>query len=60
MKYHDEEGSFSDDAPSLAAYLTEVADALENGRSVGGRVAYVGVSGEMWWAAAPADPSGSG
>lgn len=37
MKYHDEEGSFGDDAPSLAAYLTQVADALENGgRSVGG------------------------
>ncbi|MGW4186325.1 SMI1/KNR4 family protein [Streptomyces albidoflavus] len=60
MKYHDEEGSFGDDAPSLAAYLTEVADALENGRSVGGRVPYVGVSGEMWWAAAPAAPSGGG
>ncbi|MFE1148719.1 hypothetical protein ACFW42_16610 [Streptomyces albidoflavus] len=58
MKYHDEEGSFGDDAPSLAAYLTEVADVLENGGSVGGRVAYVGVSGEMWWAEAPAAPSG--
>ncbi|MFC7471032.1 hypothetical protein ACFQVA_31085 [Actinomadura keratinilytica] len=37
MKYYDEEGLFGDDAPSLAAYLTEVADVLENGgRSVGG------------------------
>ncbi|WP_228487090.1 MULTISPECIES: hypothetical protein [Streptomyces] len=60
MKYHDEEESFGDDAWSLAAYLTQVADVLEKGGSVGGRVAYVGVSGEMWWATAPAAPPGSG
>ena len=47
---HDGCGDFSEAWPSLAAYLTATADALDTGGEVRGSVAYVTVRGELWWA----------
>lgn len=50
MAYHDDCGVFTDGWPSLAAYLTEVADVLEKGGAVGGAWApYLTTEGELWW-----------
>ncbi|MFE1088997.1 SMI1/KNR4 family protein [Streptomyces albidoflavus] len=50
MAYHDDCGVFADGWPSLAAYLTEVAEVLEKGGAVGGTwVPYLTTEGELWW-----------
>ncbi|MEV5375837.1 SMI1/KNR4 family protein [Streptomyces nondiastaticus] len=46
---HDGTGCFRDGWPSLAAYLCEVADALEFGGDVYGLVPYLLPGGELWW-----------
>ena len=46
---HDNPADFSDGWPSLAAYLTDVADALDDGRAVGARHPYLTIRDELWW-----------
>ncbi|MGW5344078.1 DUF4259 domain-containing protein [Streptomyces sp. NPDC004050] len=46
---HDDVGCFDDGWPSLAVYLTAVADALDHGGVVDGDVPYVTAKGELWW-----------
>jgi hypothetical protein len=46
---HDESGHFEDGWPSLAVYLTAVADALDHGGEVGGNAPYLTEEGELWW-----------
>ncbi|MFJ4776490.1 SMI1/KNR4 family protein [Streptomyces sp. NPDC088762] len=47
---HDDVGSFDDGWPSLAVYLTAVADALDHGGEVDGSTPYLTPEGELWWA----------
>ncbi|MDI6102180.1 hypothetical protein QLQ12_26540 [Actinoplanes sp. NEAU-A12] len=42
-------GYFADGWPSLGAYLTAVADALEDGGQVGEWQPYLTVTGNLWW-----------
>jgi cell wall assembly regulator SMI1 len=47
---HDSTGDFDDAWPSLGAYLTEVADVLDNGGAVRGAWApFLIGAGELWW-----------
>ncbi len=46
---HDNPADFSEAWPSLPAYLTAVADALETGGAVGAWHPYVTVDGTLWW-----------
>lgn len=46
---HDDAGDFTDAWPSLAAYLTETADALETGGAVGVWHPYLIADRELWW-----------
>lgn len=46
---HDGTGHFGDGWPSLAAYLAEVADVLDQGGTVDGCVPYLTCDGELWW-----------
>ncbi|WP_306439608.1 DUF4259 domain-containing protein [Streptomyces sp. BR123] len=47
---HDDVGCFDAGWPSLAVYLTAVADALDQGREVEGKVPYLTPDGGLWWA----------
>ncbi|MET9687334.1 SMI1/KNR4 family protein [Streptomyces sp. NPDC006514] len=47
---HDGTGHFDDGWPSLAAYLAEVADALDHGGLVDGYAPYLTCDGGLWWA----------
>lgn len=42
-------GDFSESYPSLGAYLTSVADALETGGAAGAWHPYFAADGEIWW-----------
>ncbi|MFJ3913674.1 DUF4259 domain-containing protein [Streptomyces vinaceus] len=46
---HDDRAHFEDGWPSLAVYLTAVADALDNGGNVDGDTPYLTKEGELWW-----------
>ena len=46
---HDNPGDFSEAWPSLGAYLTNVADALETSGAVGAWHPYLTVHDELWW-----------
>lgn len=46
---HDNPADFSDAWPSLEAYLTTVADALETGGAAGVWYPYLTIEGELWW-----------
>ena len=46
---HDNPAHFDDAWPSLTAYLTAVADALDTGGTVGAWRAYVRAGGGLWW-----------
>ncbi|MFJ3876794.1 DUF4259 domain-containing protein [Streptomyces sp. NPDC090077] len=47
---HDDTGRFDDGWPSLAVYLTAVADALDQGGEADGMTPYLTPEGELWWA----------
>ncbi|MBQ0906807.1 SMI1/KNR4 family protein [Micromonospora sp. U21] len=49
---HDNPGDFSEAWPSLGAYLTNVADALETSGAVGAWHPYLTVGDELWWSLA--------
>ena len=46
---HDNPADFSDAWPSLGAYLTAVADALETGGATGVWYPYLTTDGTLWW-----------
>jgi cell wall assembly regulator SMI1 len=46
---HHDEGGLQDTWPSLGAYLTEVADVLDHGGTVGLSAPYLGPDGELCW-----------
>ncbi|MGW7328504.1 DUF4259 domain-containing protein [Streptomyces sp. NPDC054840] len=46
---HDGRAYFDDGWPSLAVYLTVVADALDHGSEVDGDTPYLTEDGELWW-----------
>ncbi|MEU9554198.1 SMI1/KNR4 family protein [Streptomyces fumanus] len=46
---HHDEGGLQDTWPSLGAYLTEVADVLEHGGTVGLAAPYLAPDGELRW-----------
>jgi len=46
---HDNPADFSDAWPSLGAYLTAVAEALEASAAAGLWYPYLTVNGELWW-----------
>ena len=46
---HDDSGSFEDGWPSLAAYLNDVAEALDEGGAVGPWAPFLTSDGELWW-----------
>ncbi|MFB7052630.1 DUF4259 domain-containing protein [Streptomyces vinaceus] len=46
---HDGRAYFDDGWPSLAVYLTAVADALDNGGNVDGVTPYLTTEGALWW-----------
>lgn len=46
---HDNPGDFSEAWPSLGAYLTNVADALDSSGAVGAWHPYLTVRNELWW-----------
>ncbi|GAA3388990.1 hypothetical protein [Cryptosporangium minutisporangium] len=46
---HDNPADFTDAWPSLATYLTAVADALDTGEPVGAFSAFLTVGGSLWW-----------
>jgi cell wall assembly regulator SMI1 len=49
LAIHDGAGSFEDGWPSLEAYFSQVADALELGGNVGAWHPYLTLTGELWW-----------
>ncbi|MER7760616.1 SMI1/KNR4 family protein [Streptomyces sp. NPDC097619] len=48
-------GDFTDAPPGLAAFLHEVADALDHGGAVGGLHPYLTPTGDLWWDAPDTD-----
>ncbi|WP_073264535.1 SMI1/KNR4 family protein [Cryptosporangium aurantiacum] len=46
---HDNPGTFADAWPSLTAYLTAVADALDAGGTVGAWSPFLRPDGTLWW-----------
>lgn len=49
---HDGGGSFDGAWPTLGAYLTDTAEALDNGAGVNGWYPYLTAFGELWWSTA--------
>ncbi|MEU9108103.1 DUF4259 domain-containing protein [Streptomyces xanthophaeus] len=46
---HDDTGHFDDGWPSLAVYLTAVANAFDHGTTVDGEIPFLTATDDLWW-----------